>query len=88
MAYLVKLLTRLFSGFLLLVIKLYQYLISPVLGNNCRFYPSCSSYTKEAIEVHGPLKGVYLGARRIIKCHPYNEGGIDLVPDKEPEERQ
>jgi putative membrane protein insertion efficiency factor len=76
-------LNKLLSGLLLLVIKFYQYLISPLLGYNCRFYPSCSSYTKEAIEVHGPLKGLCLGGRRIIKCHPYHEGGIDLVPDKE-----
>lgn len=51
-----------------------------MLGNNCRFYPTCSSYTKEAIEVHGPIKGVGLGVRRIVKCHPYHDGGVDLVP--------
>ncbi|MCJ8298963.1 MAG: membrane protein insertion efficiency factor YidD [Pseudomonadales bacterium] len=70
------------KSLLLLLIKIYQYGISPLLGNNCRFYPSCSSYTKEAIEQHGPLKGMALGGRRILKCHPYHEGGVDLVPEK------
>mgnify|MGYP000417128534 CR=1 FL=1 len=71
---------RLFSVFFLLLIKIYQYAISPLLGSNCRFYPTCSSYTKEAVELHGGLKGGWLGLRRILKCHPYNEGGVDLVP--------
>ena len=71
---------RLFRVFFLLLIKIYQYAISPLLGSNCRFYPTCSSYTKEAVELHGGLKGGWLGLRRILKCHPYNEGGVDLVP--------
>ena len=62
------------------VIRFYQYAISPFLGNNCRFYPSCSHYMLEAIETHGVLKGVGLGTRRILKCHPWHDGGIDLVP--------
>ncbi|NQZ32813.1 MAG: membrane protein insertion efficiency factor YidD [Oceanospirillaceae bacterium] len=73
-------LDRLFQGLFLLLIKIYQYGISPLLGSNCRFYPTCSSYSKEAIEKHGAAKGLYLGLRRILKCHPYHEGGIDLVP--------
>lgn len=63
------------------IIKVYQTAISPFLGSNCRFYPTCSSYAKEAIEVHGPFKGGFLGLKRIMKCHPYHDGGIDLVPD-------
>ena len=74
-------LSKLLKSFMLLLIKIYQYAISPLLGNNCRFYPSCSSYTQEAIELHGPLKGIMLGGRRILKCHPYHEGGVDLVPE-------
>lgn len=62
-------------------VKGYQYLISPMLGSNCRFYPTCSSYMIEAIEKHGVLKGIYLGTRRLLRCHPYSEGGVDLVPD-------
>ncbi|KEA62359.1 Protein YidD [Marinobacterium lacunae] len=63
-----------------LPIKAYQYLISPVLGSNCRFYPSCSHYTLEAIETHGPIRGLWLGIKRILRCHPFSEGGIDPVP--------
>ncbi|MEH6443327.1 MAG: membrane protein insertion efficiency factor YidD [Oceanospirillaceae bacterium] len=75
------------SAIFLLLIKIYQYVISPMLGNNCRFYPTCSSYTKEAIEIHGPFKGLWLGCKRIVKCHPYHDGGVDLVPDS-PEARK
>lgn len=62
-------------------VKGYQYLISPMLGSNCRFYPTCSSYMIEAIEKHGAVKGIYLGVKRLLRCHPYSEGGVDLVPD-------
>jgi hypothetical protein len=65
---------------LTLLIRAYQYLISPILGNNCRYYPSCSAYCIEAIETHGIGKGLYLGVRRLLRCHPLHEGGIDLVP--------
>lgn len=65
------------------VIKLYQYWISPLLGPRCRFYPSCSSYTIEAIQQHGLLKGFYLSFKRILHCHPASKkSGIDLVPEK------
>lgn len=62
------------------LIQGYQYLISPLLGNRCRFYPSCSSYALEAIQVHGAFKGCCLSLLRLSKCHPFHEGGIDLVP--------
>lgn len=65
-----------------LCIKFYQKFISPFLGKNCRFIPTCSSYTYEAIEIHGIIKGLYLGIKRIMKCHPYNKGGYDPVPPK------
>ena len=66
--------------FLLKFITLYQCTLSLLIGRQCRFYPSCSAYTKEAIEIYGPLKGTYLGVRRISRCHPWHEGGVDLVP--------
>ncbi len=65
------------------LIKFYRYFISPLLGpSKCRFYPSCSSYGLEAIQLHGAIKGSYLTLRRLLKCHPLHEGGIDPVPDK------
>ena len=65
---------------LLLIIRFYQYFISPWLGKNCRFYPTCSSYAKEAIITHGALKGLYLSTKRILKCNPFFTGGTDFVP--------
>ncbi|MDR3490408.1 MAG: membrane protein insertion efficiency factor YidD [Gammaproteobacteria bacterium] len=70
------------SKSLTLIIQAYQYAVSPLLGNCCRFYPSCSAYTVEAIQVHGCLHGSYLGMRRIIRCHPWHQGGFDPVPEK------
>lgn len=67
--------------FFLLIIKFYQKIISPILGNNCRFYPTCSSYVYEAIKRHGVLKGLFLGLQRILKCHPLHPGGYDAVPE-------
>ncbi|RLC05331.1 MAG: membrane protein insertion efficiency factor YidD [Deltaproteobacteria bacterium] len=64
----------------LILIKAYQYTISPVLGPACRFSPSCSKYSYEAIARYGTVKGLSLSIRRILKCHPYHPGGIDPVP--------
>ncbi len=66
--------------FLLLLIRAYQRLLSPLLPRACRFYPSCSSYAAEAVERHGPALGAFLAARRIARCHPFNPGGYDPVP--------
>lgn len=76
----VKVARDLLVRFLTLLIRAYQYLISPFLGSNCRFYPTCSSYAIEAIRTHGPIKGSWLAIRRILRCHPFSEGGIDPVP--------
>ena len=67
---------------LTLIIKIYQKTISPLTPPSCRFYPTCSHYGIEAIEKHGSLKGSWLAARRISKCHPFHEGGFDPVPEK------
>lgn len=58
----------------------YQYAISPLLGRACRFEPSCSAYAVEAVERHGVIKGVYLAVRRVGRCHPWHPGGYDPVP--------
>ena len=68
---------------LILLIRFYQKFISPMFPAKCRFYPTCSQYTLEAIKEHGTIKGTYLGIRRILKCHPFHEGGYDPVPKKE-----
>jgi len=65
---------------LLALIRIYQYTLSPLLGRRCRFFPSCSEYTAEAIAKYGPGKGAVLGMRRLIRCHPWNAGGFDPVP--------
>lgn len=62
------------------LIRFYQRFISPGMGSNCRFYPSCSQYTYEAIEKYGVVRGGWLGVRRIARCHPFNKGGYDPVP--------
>jgi len=65
---------------LISIIRLYQMVVSPLLGSCCRFYPSCSAYSAEAIRKHGAVKGVVLGVIRLCKCHPFHAGGVDLVP--------
>jgi len=67
---------------LIMLIRGYQYLISPLLGNHCRFHPSCSSYAIEALEVHGAIRGSWLALRRLGRCHPWHPGGYDPVPHK------
>ncbi len=67
---------------ILLLIKFYQKYISIFTKRNCRFYPTCSTYTYQAIEKFGAIKGIYLGIKRILKCHPFNEGGYDPIPNK------
>ena len=72
---------------LIALIRGYQWFISPLLGNHCRFYPSCSQYAREAIERHGALRGVWLAIRRVARCHPWHPGGVDPVPEPFPKDR-
>ncbi|HTL90302.1 MAG TPA: membrane protein insertion efficiency factor YidD [Leptolyngbya sp.] len=65
------------------LVKGYRVAISPLLMPTCRFYPTCSQYAIEAIETHGALKGSWLSAHRICRCHPFNSGGYDPVPGKD-----
>lgn len=65
---------------IVMLVKLYQYLLSPWLGNHCRFYPTCSQYAITAIETHGALRGSWIAARRLLRCHPWHPGGADPVP--------
>lgn len=65
----------------LLLLRLYQLLLSPLLGNRCRFHPSCSRYCMDAVKRFGVIRGVGLGLVRLCKCHPFHPGGVDPVPD-------
>ncbi|SEE93967.1 hypothetical protein SAMN04489740_3215 [Arthrobacter alpinus] len=65
---------------LIIVLKLYRRVVSPMYGQVCRFFPSCSAYALEAVTVHGAIKGSWFAARRIVRCHPWNAGGLDPVP--------
>jgi putative membrane protein insertion efficiency factor len=68
------------GSFVLRLIRVYQRTVSRLLPPSCRFIPSCSEYTYQAIEKHGLLKGTWLGLRRVSRCHPLNPGGYDPVP--------
>ena len=65
-----------------ILIRAYQVALSPLLGPNCRYYPTCSQYALEAIETHGSLRGAWLTIKRISRCHPWHEGGFDPVPGR------
>jgi len=67
---------------LMLLIRIYQLTLSPLLGPRCRFYPSCSCYARTAIERHGAVRGTWLSLKRLLRCHPFTEGGYDPVPEK------
>ena len=67
----------------IIIIKFYQTLISPLLGSNCRFQPTCSKYCMDSLKVWGLFKGLYLSMKRIIKCHPWGGKGFDPVPRKD-----
>ncbi|MDR1311400.1 MAG: membrane protein insertion efficiency factor YidD [Burkholderiaceae bacterium] len=65
---------------LLLLLRFYQLCVSPLLGQNCRFYPTCSQYAIEAITAHGVIRGIFFAVCRLCRCHPWHEGGVDPVP--------
>jgi putative membrane protein insertion efficiency factor len=79
-SFLVKLLNAAVRTFLLLLIRIYQLFLSPLLGSSCRFTPTCSQYAIEAITKYGPLRGGWLTLKRIVKCHPWGKHGHDPVP--------
>jgi putative membrane protein insertion efficiency factor len=75
-----RLISRFFTSLLVRLIKIYQLLLSPMLGQNCRYYPTCSHYAQESLNKHGIIKGSYLATRRLLRCHPWHDGGFDPVP--------
>ena len=64
----------------LILIRIYQKALSPLLGNHCRFYPTCSAYAFGAISRHGAAKGIFLAVKRLLRCHPFHPGGVDPIP--------
>ena len=70
---------KFFTNLVISLINLYKYLISPLLGNNCRYLPTCSEYTKESVKKFGIMHGIWLGLKRIIRCHPWGKGGYDPI---------
>ena len=73
------LLKKILTNFLVAAIKVYRLTVSPFIGSNCRFDPTCSQYGVESLQAHGPYKGTLLIFKRLIKCHPFNKGGVDPV---------
>jgi putative membrane protein insertion efficiency factor len=71
---------KLMQTALIALLRFYKVAVSPLLGNRCRFYPSCSDYAREAIQYHGAAHGTYLAVKRLCRCHPLSAGGVDLVP--------
>ena len=82
---LVPLLRQVPAAVLIALVRAYQLLVSPMLGPTCRFYPSCSAYAVQALRAHGALRGTWLTVRRLLRCHPWNPGGVDLVPPTQRE---
>lgn len=73
-------LRRLAAAPLVLLIRVYQVTLGPFMSGQCRFHPTCSNYALEALRTHGPIRGVWLTARRLSRCHPFHAGGYDPVP--------
>jgi len=79
-----RIIDRFLCDTLILVLRAYRYFLSPWLGHQCRFHPSCSAYAIEALQRHGVVRGTWLTVRRLACCHPWHEGGLDPVPEDEP----
>jgi len=75
-------LSAIVKSIFIFLIKVYQLFLSPFFGRQCRFTPTCSNYSKEAIEMHGPFRGVILTVKRLLRCHPWSKSGHDPVPEK------
>jgi conserved hypothetical protein YidD len=73
---------RTMARILIYLIRLYRYTLSPWLGNQCRFYPTCSCYAEQAIARYGVLRGGWLALHRLLRCHPWRPGGVDPVPER------
>ena len=78
----IKFINNILRNFLLLLIRFYKFVISPMLGQNCKYYPSCSQYAHEALLLYNPFRAIYLILRRIFSCHPFSKGGYDPVRGK------
>ena len=78
--WLIRSISSALTALMILMIRIYQRCVSPMLGQNCRFVPTCSQYAVEALRRHGPLKGGWLTVRRILRCHPWGGSGFDPVP--------
>ena len=79
---LVGFVVRVPSLLLMALVRVYQLFVSPLFAGSCRFYPSCSAYGLQALRVHGAMRGTWLTVRRLLRCHPWNPGGVDEVPTK------
>lgn len=79
---LVRFVVRIPASLLIGTFRIWQLLASPTYGQTCRFYPSCSAYGLEAVRTHGAVRGVWLTLRRLVRCHPWNPGGVDPVPPR------
>jgi uncharacterized protein len=69
------------------VVRVYQWTVRPFIGSHCRFWPSCSEYAVEALRMHGAARGSVMAAKRILRCNPWHEGGVDPVPEKHMREK-
>ena len=67
---------------LIFIIKIYQFIFSPLIGNNCRYFPTCSEYAIESLKLHGLLRGLFFAIRRILNCHPFGGHGFDPIPKR------
>ncbi|MDY3983688.1 MAG: membrane protein insertion efficiency factor YidD [Veillonellaceae bacterium] len=76
----IHILAKVLTWLLIFLVQVYRYGISPLKPRTCRFYPTCSTYMLEALRKYGPVKGSYLGMKRILKCHPFHKGGYDPLP--------